>query len=30
MMQDLNYEVDVNNRSVEDVAAEFLKSNGYV
>ena len=30
LMQDLNYQVDVENRSVEEVATEFLTSNGYI
>ena len=29
-IQKLNYQVDVEKRSVEDVAAEFLKSSGYI
>lgn len=29
-MQELNYQVDVENRSVEDVAKEFLTSHGYI
>lgn len=29
-MQQLNYEVDIEKRSVEDVAREFLKENGYI
>ncbi len=29
-MQELNYQVDIENRSVEDVAKEFLTSNGYL
>lgn len=29
-MQELNYQVDVGNRSVEDVAREFLEKNGYI
>lgn len=29
-MQELNYQVDIENRSVEDVAKEFLTSNGYI
>ena len=29
-IQDLNYQVDVEKRSVEDVAKEFLTNNGYI
>lgn len=29
-IQELNYQVDVEKRAVEDVAAEFLKNNGYI
>lgn len=29
-IQELNYQVDVENRSVEEVAKEFLKDNGYI
>lgn len=29
-IQELNYQVDVEKRSIEDVAAEFLKNNGYI
>ncbi len=29
-VQDLNYQVDVQNRSIEDVAKEFLVENGYI
>lgn len=30
LMQELNYQVDVENRAVEDVAKEFLTQNGYI
>ena len=29
-MQELNYQVDVENRAVEDVAREFLTSRGFI
>ena len=30
IIQDLNYQVDIEKRSIEEVAAEFLKDNGYL
>lgn len=30
LMQELNYQVDIEKRSIEEVATEFLKNNGYI